>query len=453
MADDSGNQPPVPDGLPVLGNTLDFIRSPMSFIGKLPKHGDIVRCEFPMIRAVALFHPEDIRTVLLADQQTYRRWNFDQLRKMGGYDFAPEGLAFTEGEKWRNQRRHLQSMFGLDRLHGYADTMVEHTERVLKQWEDGAEIALNHAFSELSLAVLTHSLFDFDMRERGEPIIRATETLNDRAQLGGRNAVEFLLPSWIPTPGHARYREAMDDFDTVVDELITERRANPVGYDDLLARMLATESDSDYTMSDAEIHDQMLAFLFAGHETTATTLTFTWLLLSTHPEKRKRLDAEIEDVLGGAPPSPERLDALTYTEQVIKEALRLYPPAAMLFRKNLTETEIGGHTVPANSTILLPQFVVHTDERWYDDPQTFRPERWDSRRERPEYAYFPFGGGGHHCIGMRFAMMELKHVIPIIAQRVDFELLSTPDPAVQMEMTLQPTEDIRARVTKRSSRY
>lgn len=446
---DSDQRPPGPDGLLVLGNALDYIKQPLEFFEDLSAHGDVVSCEFPRIRAVALFHPEDIESVLLTDQQSYRRWNFDQFQEIREYDFAPEGLAFTGGEQWCKQRHLLQPMFGLDRLRGYVDAMVEHTERLIERWDDGEEIALNDAFSELSLAILTHSLFNLDVIERGDVVMQATEALNDRARMDVFTFAELLIPSWISTPGRARYQEAMDDFEEVIDELITERRADPEGYDDLLARILGTESDQGYSMSDSEIRDQMLTFLFAGHETTALALTFMWLLLTTHPEKRERLEAEVTDVLGDELPSPGDLDELGYTEHVVREALRLYPPATMLFRETLTETEIDGYTIPEKTTILLPQFVVHTDERWYDNPDAFRPERWDDRTEQPEYAYFPFGGGGHHCIGMRFAMMELKHVVPIVARRVDFELLSTPDPDVTQGITLQPTEDVRARIHKR----
>lgn len=449
---DTPNQRPSgPAGLPVLGNTLSCIRQPMSFFEELREYGDVVLCNFPKIRAVTLFHPEHIEDVLVTNQDDYRRWNFDELRAIVGNDFAPEGLAFNEGDQWRKQRHLLQPMFGLNRLRGYADAMVESAERTVETWDDGEVVTLNHAFSDLTLEVLTHSLFDLDVRERGEVVPHAAEVLNNRARMQGLGLVELLLPSWIPTPGNNRYRETMNAFDETVDRQIAKRRANPSGYDDLLARMLTTESDEGYTLSDSEIHDQMLTFLFAGHETTATALTFTWLLLATHPEKRGQLETEVENVLEGASPSPADLEDLTYTEHIIKEALRLYPPAAMLFRETIADTEIGEYTIPEGTKILLPQFVVHSDERWYIDPEQFRPERWNEETgpDRPEYAYFPFGGGRHHCIGMRFAMMELKHIVPIIAQRVDFELLSEPNPKVQMEMTLQSTEDIQMRVHKR----
>jgi cytochrome P450 len=167
-----------------------------------------------------------------------------------------------------------------------------------------------------------------------------------------------------------------------------------------------------------------------------------------HPRSQ---DQEIEDVLGDEPPSPDDLDDLTYTEKIAKETLRLYPPAAMLFRKPLEDVSIGGYDIPEGTTLLLPQCTIQTDERWYDDPEAFRPERWteENKDERPNYAYFPFGGGKHHCIGMRFAMMELKHVIPTVARHVRFELLSDPEPDIELGMTLKPTEDIRMRVHRR----
>jgi cytochrome P450 len=445
---DDTNRPSGPGGLPVLGNTLDFIKQPLEFMEDLSEYGDVVRCEFPKIDAVVLFHPDHVEDVLLTNQQSYRRWNFDEVLDVTGFEFAPEGLAFHDGEQWRRQRHFLQPMFGLDRLHQYADGMVEHVDRTIEAWDDGEEIALNQAFSKLSLAILTHSLFDLDMRECGGVVTEAAEALDE---IGSFKSPELWLPSWLPMLGGNRAQRALDAFDETVDELIAERRANPANYDDLLARILTGENDQGYTMTDSEIHDQMLTFLLAGHETTATAMTFAWMLLACHPEKRERLQAEVEDVLGNDPPSPEHLADLTYTEQVIKETLRLYPPAPMLFRETLEDVTIGGYAVPEGTVIVLPQFTVHTDERWYDDSEAFRPERWTESKEdeRPNYAYFPFGGGSHHCIGMRFAMMELKHVIPTIVQRVSFELLSDPDPDVQVGMTLGPAENIRMRAHKR----
>ncbi|MFC6730802.1 cytochrome P450, partial [Natronoarchaeum mannanilyticum] len=260
-----------------------------------------------------------------------------------------------------------------------------------------------------------------------------------------------FLPDWVPTPANRRYRRSMEQFRETVDGLIERRRRAPGEYDDLLAILLDAEDESGRTMSDEEVRDQMITFLFAGHETTSLALTYAFLLLAQHDQVREKLDAEHERVLGGAAPTLADLDDLEYTETVIDEAMRLYPPAYVMFREALEDVEIGGYRVPEGTVVTLPQFRLHVDERFYDDPERFRPERWTDEFEEqlPEYAYFPFGGGPRHCIGMRFAMLELKTVLPTIAQRVDFELLSDPDPDLGAGITLQPDEDVRMRVSKR----
>jgi len=443
---DGEGLPPGPDGLPVLGNAHRYIKQPMGFFDELAEYGDVVHCEFPRIDAVAVFHPDHIGDVLLG-QGTYERWNFDELKELLDYEIAPRGLTFTRGEEWKRQRHFLQPMFGLNRLEGFSSAMVEATERLVAEWDDGEEIVINEEFSRLTLSILTNSLFDFDLGAHRQVITDAADELQTMADMSGLGAVEMLLPSWVPTHRNRRYTQAMDAFDATVDTLIEERRANPDQYDDLLTMMLEKEDDHDYTMADEEIHDHLITFLIAGHETTAMALTFTWLLLATNPDERSRLKTEVRTVLDG-PPTADDLSELTVTEQVAKEAMRMYPPAGMLFREATTETQLGGYRIPDGTKILLPQFTVHTDDRWFEAPDRFRPERFTAERSdrRPDFAYFPFGGGPHQCIGMHFAMMELKHVIPIIARRVDLELLSSPDPEVNMELTLQPSEDIRMRV-------
>ncbi|MFC7135340.1 MULTISPECIES: cytochrome P450 [Salinibaculum] len=446
---DADELPPGPDGLPVLGNTHQYIKQPMGFFDELAAYGDVVHCEFPRIDAVAVFHPDYIGDVLLG-QGTYERWNFDELKELLDYEIAPRGLTFTRGEEWKRQRHFLQPMFGLDRLKGFSSAMVAATEEMVAEWDDGEEIVINEEFSRLTLSILTNSLFDFDLGKHQQVITEAADELQAMADMSGLGAVEMLLPSWVPTHRNRRYTQAMDAFDATVDTLIQERRAHPDQYDDLLTMMLEKEDDHDYTMTDEEIHDHLITFLIAGHETTAMALTFTWLLLATNPDERSRLETEATTVLDG-PPTAEDLPDLTVTERVAKEAMRLYPPAGLLFREAVEETELGGYRIQEGTKILLPQFTVHTDDRWFDDPEQFRPERFRADRsdQRPDFAYFPFGGGPHQCIGMHFAMMELKHILPIIARRVELDLLSSPQPDVNMELTLQPSDDVRMRVHKR----
>jgi len=439
------SRPPGPEGLPVLGNAHEYVKRPMGFFDELAEYGDVVACEFPRVDAVAVFHPEYVGDVLL-EQGTYERWNFDELKELLNYEIAPQGLAFTRGDRWRRQRHFLQPMFGLDRLRTFGREMVDATERLLAEWDDGQEVVLGDAFSRLALSILTNSLFDFELGERREVVTTAAAELQELADFEGTGAVDLLLPSWITTPGQRRYERAMDAFDETVRELVERRRRNPDRHDDLLTMMLEKEDDHEYAMSDAEVHDHLVTFLVAGHETTATVLTFTWLLLSTHPDERARLDEEVAALDG--PPSTDDLDELTVTERVVKEAMRLYPPAFMQFREAVTDTTLGGYDIPEGTKVLLPQYTVHRDDRWWDAPDQFRPGRFrdDRAADRPDFAYFPFGGGPHQCIGMHFAMMELKHVVPMIARAVDFELLSSPDPDIDSELTLQPANDVRVRV-------
>ena len=436
--------PPGPDGLPVIGNAFPLVREPRAFYEEMSEYGDVVSYSVPRLNFCTVLHPELIEHVLMTDHERFGKWGFED---MGG-EFAAEGLLMSEGEQWRRQRTTIQNAFTLDRIQGFGETMARCADETVAGWDDGEEVALNQAFSELTLGVLTRSLFDMELGAEASMVTEFTEALNRRGNMDG---VSTFLPMWIPTPENRRYKRVLSEFRSFVEELIDERRGRVDEYDDLLSLLLTAEDDGGNTMSKTEIRDQMVTFLFAGHDTTSLALTYTCLELAQHDDVRDRLDAEHDAVLGGTAPELTDLDALTYTEQVIQEALRLYPPAFILFRKVHEDVELGGYRIPEGTRLTLPQFHVHTDERWYDDPGTFDPDRWtdDFEDSLPDYAYFPFGGGPRHCIGMRFAMLELKTVLPTIAQQVEFELLSDPDPEFSMGATLQPADDVRVRVHDR----
>jgi cytochrome P450 len=231
------------------------------------------------------------------------------------------------------------------------------------------------------------------------------------------------------------------------DELIAERRADASERDDLLSLLLAAREDGD-EMSEREIVDQLITFLFAGHETTALALTYALHTLGHHPERYRRLQREVESVTGGDPPTLADLPDLEYTEQVVQETLRLYPPAYAVFRESLEDVAVDGYRVPEGTKVSVPQIHVQRDARFFTDPDSFRPERWTDgfEDELPDYAYFPFGGGPRHCIGMRFAMMELKTVLPTVAAAVDLEPLTDESVEFETGITLQPAERVETRV-------
>ena len=239
----------------------------------------------------------------------------------------------------------------------------------------------------------------------------------------------------------------MGGLESLIEELIAARRADPGGRGDLLSLLLAAGEDGS-APPEAELRDQLITFLFAGHETTALGLTYALRALGHHPTARERLREELAEVTGDEPPGLADLPELSYTDRFVRETLRLYPPAYALFREATEDTELGDYRIPAGSKLSLPQIHVHRDGRFYDDPESFRPDRWTDGTERPEYAYFPFGGGPRHCIGMRFARMELKLVVATVLAAVDVDPVGGPDIDFEPGVTLRPAEPVEAVVRR-----
>jgi cytochrome P450 len=428
----------------VIGNALSLIRDPQSFFDEMSEYGDVVSYTIPRMNFCTILHPDLVERVVLTEHDKFGKYGFEEL----GGEFATEGLVLTEGEQWRRQRTIIQNAFTLDRINSYGDMMARYADDLVESWTDGEEVALNRAFSTLTLRVLAHSLFDLELGESDSIVTTFANVLNDRGDMDG---LSTFIPLWVPTPANRRYRRVLEKFRTFVEQLIDERRGRADRYDDLLSLLLTAETEDGRGMTDTELRDQMITFLFAGHETTSLALTYTVLELAKHPSVRQRLDTEHDTVLDDQPPAVRDLPELTYTEKVIKEALRLYPPVFTLFREARQDVELGGFRIRESTKLTLPQFHIHVDDRWYDRPETFDPDRWTAEMETalPDYAYFPFGGGPRHCIGMRFAMLELKTVLATLAQQVDFELRSDPAPDLDMGITLRPSDDVRMRVHAR----
>lgn len=450
-----GRRPPRLDGWPLVGDTVSFVRDPFSFYDRLAEYGDVVSYSVAGQPFCTVLHPEYVRRVLVTDAERYGVWRAEEF----GADFASEGVLMTEGDQWRRQRKALQPAFTLDRIRSYAEPMVDFAAETVEEWEDGDRVSLNRDFSALTLRILAKSLFDIDIdidvAGEGRVVTEAARALNDRAD--ARNLSAYL-PIWVPTPANRRYGKRMSRFETLVDGLIDARRAADPEREDLLSLLLdvtntgntGDEGGARSGMTDREIRDQLITFLFAGHETTSLALTYAFHCLARYPGERDRLreglDAELD-----SDPSVADLPRLTYTEKAVNETLRLYPPAYVIFRQANEDVELGGYEIPAGTRLTLPQFAIQTDERFFDDPDEFRPERWTAEFEAdlPDYVHFPFGGGPRHCIGMRFASLELQLALATIARETDLELLSDPDLDLRMSATLAPVDDIEARVRKR----
>jgi len=453
-----GDRPPGPDGVPVIGNTMQFLRDPLSFYARCAAYeDDVVAYRIATSDGVMLTHPADIEQVLVTDDADYRRASI--IRNALG-QIADGGLFLMEGEDWQAHRTALQPSFYRDRIETYADMMARFADERAAEWADrgpeAGRLPVSEEMRTLTLEILAKTLLDVDIRGRESAIRDAAAVISNRFDAGSLSA---LLPLWVPTPANRRCRRAVSRFDDAIADIVADRRASDDEFDDLLSILLAVDP-GDGGLSERQIRDHLFTFLFAGHETTALTLSYAVMLLANDSERQARLHEELDSVLGdgseGSAADAERPDAadlfeFEYLDRVVDEALRLYPPAYTVFREPTRDVELGGYRIPEGSTVSLPQWVVHRDDRWYDDPNAFRPERWtdEFRETLPDYAYFPFGGGPRHCIGMRFALMEAKLVLATLAGRFAFDPVTEPPVDLSMQITLQPQEPIEVGLQER----
>lgn len=438
-------RPPGPTGLPVLGNTITVMRDPFGFYEELAQYGDVVQYQTVLGTFTALLHPHHVERVLLQEP--------DQFIQVDIADFDiginPEGLVDVRGEQWRRQRTVMQPAFTMERIQAYADVMVDVTRDTIAEWDDKDTITLNEAFSELTLRILTRSLFDLPVESADAAVIaRMTRLINEQIAVGN---LSVLLPSWVPTPSNRRFKRTYTEFNDIVDTMIAERKHTDDPGDDLLSILLTAQTDEGETLTAKELRDNMLTFLFAGHETTSLGLTYTVMELAQHETEIDRLRGEFTEVVGGDDPMFSHISQLEHTTRVIDEALRLYPPVPILFREVTTPATFAGYRIEPNSIVTLSQFHIHRDERFWNNPGFFNPDRWQSDQEtaRPDYAYFPFGGGPRHCIGMRFAKLEMQLILVVLLRQFDVELVS--DPALDFDpgITLRPASPVRVRFHKR----
>lgn len=439
-----------PKGLPISGNLLAFRKDPLGFLRRAAEqYGDVVHIRFGPNRHVYLLNdPEHIKEVLVAKQASFRKAKGLQTAKA----VVGEGILTSEGAHHLRQRRLMQPFFRKDRVNGYAGTMVSQTEKLLDTWKDGQERLISDDMMELTLSIITETMFGTNLTEGVAEIGRAVEK---GMRYVSRKASSFIdLPESFPSKSRKDFEESAKLLDDVIFSIIEQRRKNPQEHaEDLLSMLLAARDEEDGSgMTDRQVRDEVTTIFLAGHETTANTLSWTWYLLSQHPEAERKFADELDAVLGGRTPTVDDVDRLTYTQQIIQESMRLYPAAWAINREAVEDVEIGGNRFKQGDTLMMSQYVMHRNPKYYADPDEFRPERFagDFLKTLPQFAYFPFGGGPRICIGNNFALLEAALILATIGSRFRLRLAPGHPPVVPEPLiTLRPRDGLRMIVETR----
>ncbi|MDB5311044.1 MAG: cytochrome family protein [Gemmataceae bacterium] len=433
--------PPGPKGTLIGGNLRQFMTRRLGFFLDVARtHGDLASFRFGPRRMFLASHPDLIEQVLVTDAKHY-------IKHFGARMYKPvlgNGLVTSEGDFWLRQRRLAQPAFLKSRVLSYAPVMGELTRRMLAGWRPGELVDVHFEFSGLTSAIALKTLFGLDDQEDRETFVNTLRQAFDLMSARFRSLIR--LPSWLPTPRNLRLKRAVASLNRVVDGFIAAGRARKEPGDDLLSRLVAAQDEDGTRMTDRQLRDEAMTLYLAGHETTALTLSWSWVLLARHPRVEEKLVAEWRRVLGGRAPTPDDFPHLPYTEAVITEAMRVYPPVYLIGREATTDLELGGYRVKKGYTIFMSQWVSHRDPRYFPDPEEFRPERWtDGLAKRlPKYAYYPFGGGPRVCIGNTFALMEATLILAAVGQRYRFTLTDDAVIDVNPQITLLPLYGIPA---------
>lgn len=438
--------PPGPKGTLIGGSLRDFNEHRLDFFLHVAReYGDIASFRFGPRRMFLVSHPDLVEQVLVTDAKHY-------IKHFGARVYKPvlgNGLVTSEGDFWLRQRRLAQPAFLKNRVLSYAPVMSDLTRVMLAKWHPGQHVDIQYEFSGLTSAIALKTLFGLDDADHREEFVESLRLAFDLLSKRFRDLIK--LPMWFPTPRNLRTKRAIAHLYRVVDGFIAAGRARKEPGDDLLSRLVSAQDDDGSRMTDRQLRDEAMTIYLAGHETTALTLTWSWYLLATHPEAEAKLAEEWQRVLGGRSPTPDDLHNLPYTDAVITEAMRVYPPVYLIGREATCDLELGGYRVRKGTTIFMSQWVSHRDPRYFPDPEAFRPERWlDGLAKRiPKYAYYPFGGGPRVCIGNTFALMEAAILLATVGQRYRFTLDADAVIATSPQITLLPTYGIPATLEMR----
>ncbi|WP_169314187.1 cytochrome P450 [Streptomyces piniterrae] len=481
---------PGPRGLPWIGNLPAFGKDPLAFLVRLrDDFGDAVTWSLGPMRSLFLSHPQHITEMLTTREQAFDvldiLWAFRQV--------TGQSVLLSQGAEWRRKRGLVQPTVRPRQVRAYAPAMVESAQVTAERWREGRQIDVHEEMALITQRIVLRTLFGNDLGDQTRALGRAM-SVAEQVVSDELRGIGLFLPGWVRTPGRRRLLAAVATIDAEVHRLIRARQAGQVraagqlgrggldglsrldgqvagaasagrpgtgpcpgsdsdpcpgadsgDRDDLLGRLLAARDADGRPLSAKEVRDEAVTLWAAGHETTSTALTWAWYLLGGSPKARAQMDDELERVLGGRPPTFDDYDRLPWTQQIVKETLRLYPPAWTIAAAAREGATLGGSRIPAGTMVWCSQWSTHRDPRWFPDPAAFRPERWDADAPDvvPEHAWFPFGGGQRTCLGARFAQVEAVLLLATLAQRFHLDIApGTVTP--KASLLLQPATRLRA---------
>ena len=440
--------PGPPEGLFGLGFYRTLRRDRLAALAHVARtYGDVATFRMGPQRLALLNHPDYVEDVLVTRARLFKKGRaLERAKRLLG-----EGLLTAEGESHLQQRRLVQPAFHKPRIAGYAASMVAHAQRAADRWRDGEQLDVAAEMTRLTLTIAGETLFGTDVEADAGAVRQALTTVFDAFPLTMSPFAPLIEK--LPLPSVKRYERAQATLDRLIYRIIEDRRRRQDDHGDLLSMLLLArdEEGNGGRMTDRQVRDEAMTLFLAGHETTANALSWTWYLVAQQPDVERRLHDEVDAVLGDRAASVDDFARLPYTRMVLSESMRLYPPAWAVGRRAIEDFDVNTYTLPKGTVVLVSQYLLHRDARFYDEPERFDPDRWlpDRQKGRPKYAYFPFGGGNRVCIGESFAWMEGVLVLATLARRWRLELRETEPIPTQPGITLRPRRPIRMQAFRR----
>ncbi|MFC3151529.1 cytochrome P450 [Litoribrevibacter euphylliae] len=442
---------PGPKGSFLLGSLKPFAVDLLNFLTTTRReYGDFVHFKLATVDSYLVSRPHLIRQVLVTDQDKFiKNQNFwKHFKSLFGL-----GLITNEHQSWRVHRKLSAPAFQPKRIANYADFMVGYTKEMLGHWENNAEVDLHDEMMEVTAKIVAKALFDAELGEHNEQLLDAMHTIE--GMIPTRMMRPFAWQDALPLPSNIKYSKALRKLNQLVEGFIQHHKAQEAQGNEsnsLLSVLMQARYEDGSRLPNKQLRDEVITLFLAGHDTTAITLSWTFYLLSQHPEKLTLVEEELERVLAGRDPGWDDLKTLSYTRSVIKETLRLYPAAHLIGRETTEDVELDGVKIKKGATVLMSPWVMGRDAEYFDDPLSFKPERWTPEFEKslPKGVYFPFSAGPRVCIGEGFAMMEAVLLLAVIAKEYRLECVDRDEVEPFASITLVPKRGVKMRAIRRS---